>query len=52
VITWFSRKQTFVALSLEKAEYMVVSMASCELICLCKFLTGLFDHELKLMMKN
>jgi hypothetical protein len=47
VITWFSRKQTYVALSLAEAEYMAVSMASCEAIWLHKVLTGLFNKELE-----
>jgi hypothetical protein len=47
VITWFNRKQTFVALSSAEAEYMATSMASCEAIWLRKLLTGLFDQELE-----
>ena len=47
MITWFSRKQTYVALSLAEAEYMAVSMASCEAIWLHKVLTGLFNKELE-----
>jgi hypothetical protein len=47
MITWFNRKQTFVALSSTEAEYMAVSMASCEAIWLHKLLTGLFDQELE-----
>jgi hypothetical protein len=49
MITWFNRKQTFVALSSTEAEYMAVSMASCESIWLHKLLTGLFDQELEPM---
>jgi hypothetical protein len=47
MITWFNRKQTSVALSSVEAEYMAVSMASCEAIWLHKLLTGLFDQELE-----
>jgi hypothetical protein len=32
MISWFSRKQTFVALSSAEAEYMADSTASCEVI--------------------
>jgi hypothetical protein len=39
VITWFSRKQDYVALNSAEVEYMAVSMASCESIWLHKFLT-------------
>jgi hypothetical protein len=46
VITWFSRKQTSVALSSTEAEYMATSMESCEAIWLRKLLTRLFDQEL------
>jgi hypothetical protein len=45
MITWFSMKHTFVALSSIEVEYMVVSMDSCESI----WLIGLFDHELEPM---
>jgi hypothetical protein len=41
-ISYFSGKQTLVALSLAKAEYMEVSLANCEAIWLCKLLTGSF----------
>jgi len=43
MISWFSRKQTSVALSLEEAEYMAASSASCEAIWLCKLLAELTD---------
>jgi hypothetical protein len=39
VISWFSRKQTSVALSSAEAEYMATSMASCKAIWLRKLLT-------------
>ena len=32
VVSWFSRKQQSVALSLAEAEYMAASLASCEAI--------------------
>jgi hypothetical protein len=47
MITWFNRKHTSVALSSTEAEYMAMSMASCEAIWLHKLLTGLFDQELE-----
>jgi hypothetical protein len=47
VISWFNKKQTFVALNSAKVEYMATSMASCEAIWLRKLLTGLFDQELE-----
>jgi hypothetical protein len=46
MISWFSRKQTSVALSSAEAEYMAASTASCEAIWLRKLLAGLFDQEL------
>jgi hypothetical protein len=46
MISWFSRKQSSVALSLAKTEYMAAIMASCEAIWLRKLLVGLFDQEL------
>jgi hypothetical protein len=49
-ISCFIRKQTSVAFSSAEAEYMAVSMASCEAIWLCKLLTGSFDQELEPMM--
>jgi hypothetical protein len=46
MISWFSRKQTSVALSSTEAEYMAISMTSCVAIWLRKLLAGLFDQEL------
>jgi hypothetical protein len=43
IVSWFSRKQTSVALSSSEAEYMATSLASCEAIWLRKLLVGLFD---------
>jgi hypothetical protein len=47
VITWSNRKQTSATLSLIEAEYITVSMASCEAIWLRKLLTCLCDQELE-----
>ena len=38
VVSWFSRKQKSVALSLTEAEYMATNMAACEGMWLRKFL--------------
>jgi hypothetical protein len=46
MISWFSRKQTSMALSSAEAEYMVASTTSCEAIWLRKLLASLFDQEL------
>ena len=47
VVSWFSRKQKSVALSLAEAEYMAASMAACEVMWLRKLLVGLFECELE-----
>jgi hypothetical protein len=47
MISWFSRKQTFVALSTAEAEYIAASVANREAIWLRKILPRLFDQELK-----
>eukprot|EP00253_Pinus_taeda_P004156 PITA_04156 len=47
VVSWFSRKQQSVALSSAEAEYMAVSLASCEAIWLRKMLFGLFGQPLR-----
>jgi hypothetical protein len=47
MISWFSRKQTFVALSTTEAEYITTSVASREAVWLQKLLAGLFDQELE-----
>jgi hypothetical protein len=47
MITWFSMKQTYVALNSIEAEYMAAIMASCEAIWLRKLLTSLFGQELE-----
>jgi hypothetical protein len=46
MISWFSRKQTSVALSSTKAKYTTANIASHEAIWLHKLLAGLFDQEL------
>jgi len=43
VVSLFSRKEKYVALSSSEAEYMAASLASCEAIWLHKLLVGLFD---------
>lgn len=48
MISWFSRKQTFVALSSVEVEYMVASLVSCEASWLRRLLAGLFGKELDL----
>ena len=46
MISWFSRKQSNVALSTAEAEYIVACYASCEAIWLRKLMSGLFNLEL------
>ena len=43
VISWFSRKQSYVALCTVEAEYVTAYSASCEAIWLRKLLSDLFD---------
>ena len=43
VISWFSRKQSHVALSIAKAEYVAYSLASCEVVWIRKLLYDFFD---------
>eukprot|EP00253_Pinus_taeda_P027467 PITA_27467 len=45
-ISWMSRKQKSVALRAAKAEYIVASMASCEVVWLRKLFSELFGHVL------
>jgi hypothetical protein len=47
MISWFSRKQTSVALSTTEAEYIAACSASNEAVWLRKLLAGLFDLELE-----
>ena len=46
VISWFSRKQSCVALSTAEAEYVAACSASCEVIWIRKLLSNLFDLPL------
>ena len=46
MISWFSKKQSNVALSTAEAEYIAACSASCEAIWLWKLMPGLFDLEL------
>ena len=46
MISWFSRKQSCVALSTTEAEYGVACSASCEAVWLRKLLYDLFDLQL------
>ena len=43
VISWFSRKQSCVALSTAEAEYVAACSASCEAVWLRKLLFDIFD---------
>jgi hypothetical protein len=47
VISWFSGKQTSVALSSTEAKYMAANLVSCEVIWLRKLFVGLFGQELE-----
>ena len=46
MISWFSRKQSSVALSTAEAEYIAACSASCEAMWLRKLMSGLFNLEL------
>ena len=46
VISWFSRKQSCVALSTAEAEYVATCSASCEVVWLRKILYDIFDLQL------
>ena len=43
VISWFSRKQSYVSLSTAEAEYVAACSASCEAVWMRKLLSDLFD---------
>ena len=43
VITWFSRKQSCMALNMANTEYIIACSASCEAVWLRKLLSDLFD---------
>ena len=46
LISWFSRKQSCVALSTAEAEYVTACSASCEVVWLWKLLFDIFDLSL------
>ena len=46
MISWFRKKQSCVALSTAKAEYVVACSVSCEAVCLWNLLSDLFDLQL------
>ena len=46
VISWFSRKQSCVALSMAEVEYVAACLASCEVVWLRKLLSDIFDLQL------
>ena len=46
LISWFSKKQSFAALSTAEAEYVVACSASCEAVWLQKLLSDIFDIQL------
>eukprot|EP00253_Pinus_taeda_P023857 PITA_23857 len=43
-VSWYSRKQRSIALSIAEAEYMAASQAACEAIWMRKILVGLFGQ--------
>jgi hypothetical protein len=45
--SWKSKKQSNIALSMAKAEYIAACFASYEAIWLRKLLTGMFDLEME-----
>lgn len=49
MISWMSRKQNFVALSMTEAEYIVAGMASYEAVWLRKLFGELFEHVLDII---
>jgi hypothetical protein len=46
IVSWCSRKQSFVALSNAEAKYIALSVAVRKAVWLHKLLTDLFDHEM------
>jgi hypothetical protein len=46
MVSWCSRKQSFVALSVAEEKYIALSVAVREAVWLRKLLTNLFDHEM------
>jgi hypothetical protein len=47
IVSWYNKKQTFMALSSMKVEYVAANLAICEAIWLHKLLAGLFGEELE-----
>jgi hypothetical protein len=47
MISWQSRKQSSISVIIVEAEYIVACSASCKAIWLRKFLTNLFDLEMR-----
>ena len=43
MISWFSRKRSYVTLSIAEAEYVAYCLASCDAVWLRKLLSDLFD---------
>ena len=46
VISWFSRKQSYVALSTAEVEYVAACLASCEAVWLWNILSDLCDLQM------
>ena len=46
MISWFSRKQSYVELSTAEAEYFIACSASCEVVWMQKLLSNLFDVQI------
>ena len=46
MVSWFSRKQSCMALSIAKAEYVATCSASCEAVWLWKLLSDIFYLQL------
>ena len=46
VISWFNRKQSYVALSIAEAEYVAACSTNYEVVWLRKLLSDLFDLQL------
>jgi hypothetical protein len=46
MVSWCSRKQSSVALSIAEANYIALSVEFPEAVWICKILTDLFDHEM------
>jgi hypothetical protein len=48
MISWISRKKTYVALSTTEVKYIAVSVAICEVVWLQKLLAGIFYLKLEM----